>query len=204
MEKSRFGFGETDSWAYIINKIKTKGSIHRVDPETPADCPELALPMILDGSELHRIDDVVYMTPYGLIPRVNDIATVLDKTRRTVSRYITEDRYPNWFCIDHPSPEQMVEAISNVNDLYTEHFSESDHCHVCNAIDTSLFEENCWLVKTSHDCSEDPHRIFDDVRDERTGPLQTLKILYSFGGKDYDVTLWEWLSDKAPHLEKEQ
>ena len=82
-------------------------------------------------------------------------------------------------------------AIDFVNVKYLEINRDSDNCDFCNKLDDALNKENCWLISTTHDCSEVGQ------------PPEDIVIKYSYGGDDYTVSLVNWLKGDTPHLKGE-
>lgn len=186
----------TDSLGYLLHLIRSEGVVRVIDndelyneKDTSNAVPDEFL--ILDGELEHHVVNGVYSTPFGLIPRVRDVMKLDNVSDQTVLNRVssTSPKYADWSRLVNPTQEQIDMAIENVNELYLIHFSKTDHCDVCNALDNALFREGCWLVSTTHLCGEHAGESFDDV-----------DFLYSYGGIDYTVSLGDWLKGHSPHI----
>jgi hypothetical protein len=153
--------------------------------------PKQTMPWILDGKDQPKSIKRVFVTPYGTFPRMIDITNLYGRSRREVEdrrMKRTSRKFDGWYVIPKPTVEDVQKAIDFVNTKYVEVNHDSDNCEVCNAIDESLFRENCWLVSTTHTCATPEDQTPDDV-----------EIVYSYNGVDYEVTLSNWLLGVTPH-----
>lgn len=156
--------------------------------------PSSQIPWVYDGKEQPTIVKKVYVTPDGYFPRMRDLSTIFGNYRNDVDRRRmkrTGPEFAGWYVIEDPTLEDVEKALQNVNDLYVWSNYPSDHCGLCNALDDIFFKEGCWLVSTTHDCTEDDTQKVDDI-----------EITYSYGGIDYTVNMFDWLLGANPHLQE--
>ena len=159
--------------------------------------PESNSPWILDGGDQPKVIQRIFVTPDGYFPRMKDLTVIFGRCKReTYFRRIKHkgSKYVDWYVIENPTVEDVEKAFMEVNRYYIQHFKESDVCPICNSIDELLFKENCWLVRTTHECSE-PSKTPAKVMIEQTN------VTYSYGGTEYTVTLSQLLDGVRLHKE---
>lgn len=154
--------------------------------------PERRFPYILDGKEQPKNLSRIFSTPDGLFPRMVDIATLFGENERILFYRRSANSRPKFkeFRVIHsPTLAEVEEAIENVNNLYTEMYSQVDNCPFGMCLDENLFKEQCWLVTT------------DYVVGVTLKAREDIRFTYAYNGVDYDCTYKQWLRGSRPHKE---